>query len=54
MKANDREVRRDFLDVALATLDDPEQIAPTKEIWAESRLSWNSLQGDLPVHTRGS
>ena len=47
------QVKEDILDVALATLDDPEQITPTKEIWVESRLSWNSLHGELPVHTRG-
>ena len=48
------QVSADYIDVAIATLDDPEQITPTKEVWAESRISWNALHGDLPVHIRGS
>ena len=42
------------IDVALATLDDPEKLTPRKEVWAESRISWNALNGDIPVHMKGS
>jgi hypothetical protein len=48
------QVNSESIDVALATLDDPEKLTPTKEIWAESRISWNALNGNIPVHMRGS
>ena len=44
----------DTIDVTLASLDDPERLPPTKEIWAESRISWNALHGTLPVHMKTS
>lgn len=42
------------IDVTLASLDDPESLKPAKEVWAESRIAWNALHGDIPVHMRGS
>lgn len=48
------QVSPESIDVALATLDDPEQLTPGKEVWAESRISWNALHGDIAVHFRGS
>ena len=42
------------IDVALATLDDPEKLTPRKEVWAESRISWNALNGTIPVYMKGS
>jgi len=44
----------DSIDVTLATLDDPEKLSPAKEVWAESRISWNALHGDIPIHLKGS
>ena len=48
------QVNSESIDVAVATLDDPEKLTPTKEIWVESRISWNALNGNIPVHMRGS
>ena len=39
--------RPDWIDVTMATLDDPEEIPPTKEVWCESRISWNNQNPDL-------
>ena len=35
------------IDFTLATLDDPEAIPPTKEVWCEARVSWNVQNADL-------
>jgi hypothetical protein len=48
------QISPDSIDVALATLDDPEKLTPGKEVWAESRISWNALHGDIPVNLEGS
>ncbi len=48
------QIDSESIDVVVATLDDPEKLTPTKEIWAESRISWNALNGNIPVHMRGS
>jgi hypothetical protein len=45
---------RNLVDVTLATLDDPELLAPTKETWCQDRVSWNRLNDDLAHHDRGS
>jgi hypothetical protein len=47
------QINPETIDVALATLDDPEKLTPEKEVWAESRISWNALHGDLPVNSKG-
>jgi hypothetical protein len=40
------------VDVATASLDDPEAATPRFEIWAESRLGWMDLVNRLPRHGR--
>lgn len=48
------QISPESIDVALATLDDPEKLTPENEVWAESRISWNALHGDIPVYLKGS
>ena len=45
---------RDFIDVTLASLDDPELLPPTKETWCRDRVSWNQLNDALAHHEQGS
>lgn len=35
------------IDVTLATLNIPERVAPTKEVWLSHRISWNSVDSSL-------
>jgi len=49
-----RREARPFVDVTLATLDDPEVLPPQKETWCQERVSWNPLNRDLVHHERGS
>lgn len=42
------------IDVTTATLDRPEAFAPTREIWLEDRLPWESLNAALPHYARSS
>ena len=46
-----RYVGSDRLDVALATLDEPNAITPAREFGYESRLPWLDLLGTLPNST---
>ena len=46
-----RYVGSDRIDVALASLDDPEAISPAREFGYESRLGWLDLLGTLPHST---
>ena len=41
---------QETIDVTLATLDEPEQLPPTKETWCRVRLSWNPLNPALTHH----
>jgi hypothetical protein len=41
----------DFLDVTLATLDDPEVIRPSHHIWAASQIEWLDIADDLPRYS---
>ena len=34
---------RDFVDVTLGSLDDPEALTPTREVWCAEAVSWNAL-----------
>ena len=38
----------DFLDVTLASLDNPEAVRPAYHIWTTSRIGWFDLADDLP------
>ena len=39
---------RGLVDVALASLDDPEAFAPDHHIWTSSRIGWLEIDDDLP------
>lgn len=41
------------LGVALATLDDPDTLAPTVHIWVSSKLDWLKLDDGLPQCAEG-
>jgi hypothetical protein len=45
---------RDTIDVTTATLDLPDNFAPTREIWIEHKLAWESLNDAVPHYRRGS
>lgn len=36
------------IDIATATLDDPDAFAPTCEIWLSQRIRWASVDPSLP------
>jgi hypothetical protein len=38
----------DYLDVTLASLDDPEAVHPSYHIWTASRIAWFDTADDLP------
>lgn len=38
------------LDIALASLDDPDIIAPEFHIWLDDKLSWVSIDDGLPTY----
>jgi hypothetical protein len=38
----------DYLDVTLATLDDPTAVRPGYHIWTSSRIAWFDTSDDLP------
>jgi hypothetical protein len=38
----------DFLDVTLASLDQPEAVRPRHHIWTASRIAWFDIADDLP------
>jgi hypothetical protein len=40
--------RPGFFDVTTASLDDPDALPPSKEIWTSERLAWVSAQPELP------
>lgn len=42
------------IDVTAASLDDPELFPPTRHIWLEDRLSWESVNDGLPRFQRDS
>jgi hypothetical protein len=46
--------RPDQIDVTLGSLDQPQQLAPTRVLGAESRLPWCDAIASLPGETTGS
>lgn len=44
----------DTIDVTAATLDEPDEFAPTKEIWVEQKVNWEVLNDSLPHFARSS
>lgn len=43
----------DWIDVTVASLDDPEAIPPAAEIWLAHRLSWEPVDPARPAFPRG-
>ena len=39
-----------YVCIALASLDDPERIAPALHMWTSSRVSWLAIDDQLPRH----
>lgn len=37
-----------FVDISVASLDNPEAIAPTMHIWTDSRIAWFDTADQLP------
>ncbi|MGH8496866.1 MAG: GFA family protein [Gammaproteobacteria bacterium] len=48
-----RTSKPETIDATTATLDDPDAFAPTKEIWIEEKLAWESLN-EAMEHYPGS
>ena len=42
----------DEIDVTICSMDQPENLAPTDQIWTSRRLPWVPLASDLPAHAR--
>jgi hypothetical protein len=42
------------VDVTTATLDSPGEFAPTREVWIEHKLVWESLDEALPHYPRST
>ena len=42
------------IDVTLATLDEPNALAPTFQAWVDHRVSWAPLDHALPAYPEGS
>jgi hypothetical protein len=46
--------RPESIDVTTVTLGTPEEFAPTKEIWVEERLTWETLNDAIPRYPGSS
>ena len=46
--------RQDKIDVTTVTLDSPDDFPPTKEIWIEDKVAWESLNEQLEHYPRSS
>ncbi|MEX0696941.1 MAG: GFA family protein [Dongiaceae bacterium] len=42
----------DWIDITVASLDDPAALPPQDHIWTESSVSWLRIDDDLPRHRR--
>jgi hypothetical protein len=49
-----RTAEADTIDVTTVTLDDAADFAPTKEVWVEHRLAWETLNDSLEHFPRSS
>ena len=49
-----RSSRPNHVDITTGTLDQPERYPPTVEIWLEHRISWETLDPDLPKRQQSS
>jgi hypothetical protein len=48
------ETEPETIDVTTASLDCPNDFAPTKEIWLDHKLAWESLNGSIPQYSQSS
>ncbi|GAA0708307.1 GFA family protein [Dokdonella soli] len=48
------DARPETMDVTTASLDHPDDFAPTCEIWIEHKLAWEALSASLPHYPRSS
>jgi hypothetical protein len=48
------ELGEDTVDVTIASMDDPDQIIPTKEIWLSHRLAWEEVSNRRARFVKGS
>ena len=44
----------DFIDVTTASLDLPDEFPPTRHVWLEDKVSWESVNDGLQRFERGS
>lgn len=49
-----RSSRPNHVDITTGTLDQPERYPPTVEIWLEHKISWETLDPDLPKRQQSS
>jgi hypothetical protein len=49
-----RTARQDLIDVTTISLDNPDEFPPDREIWVESKVSWETLNGALPHYAASS
>jgi len=49
-----RDTEPDTVDVTTATLDRPDDFAPTREIWIAHKLAWEALNETLPQYPGSS
>ena len=47
-------VHSEWIDVTIASLDEPAAFAPEKSLWVEDKLPWVQLDPRLPAHPQGS
>jgi hypothetical protein len=47
------EARAADIDLALASLDEPRQLAPTMHLWVGDKLPWVSIEDGLPRYAAG-
>ena len=47
------EARAADIDLTLASLDDPGQLAPTMHLWVQDKLPWVSFEDGLPRYPAG-
>jgi hypothetical protein len=47
------EARVAEIDLTLATLDEPQRIAPQMHVWVADKLPWLVIRDDLPQHAAG-
>ena len=49
-----RDTEPDTVDVTTASLDSPDDFAPTREIWVADKLAWEQLNDGLPRYLGSS